>query len=192
MQLGLLVVACIFVKMPVSGRIFVEIKPAVFIPRGAVRFGPGFDHLMKAQHCAGGHIGDLLPGFVIRAAHVFDGVDFDLVLRSRGLVWGNNSGWHAENVFSGRTTAGFGELLDLIKNLLGAGDFSAGGGLFKWVTRNPRVTVSMPPRTAIDFDVVPLRERGVVISDPVQIYEGFPVGAFLDSEGKKFWFCSMA
>ena len=27
---------------------------------------------------------------------------------------------------------------------------------------------------------------------PVQIYDGFPVGAFLDSEGNKFWFCSMA
>ncbi len=35
-----------------------------------------------------------------------------------------------------------------------------------------------------------LKALGVVISDPVQDYDGFPVGAFLDSEGNKLWFCS--
>jgi len=35
-----------------------------------------------------------------------------------------------------------------------------------------------------------LREAGVVISDPIQVYDGHPVGAFLDSEGNKLWFCS--
>lgn len=35
-----------------------------------------------------------------------------------------------------------------------------------------------------------LRERGVTISDPVTLYDGHPVGAFLDSEGNKLWFCS--
>lgn len=35
-----------------------------------------------------------------------------------------------------------------------------------------------------------LRARGVTISDPVADYDGFPVGAFLDSEGNKLWFCS--
>jgi len=54
---------------------------------------------------------------------------------------------------------------------------------------NPRVTIEVG--NAVAFEKA-LRERGVVISDPVQIYDGFPVGAFLDSEGNKFWFCSMA
>jgi len=54
---------------------------------------------------------------------------------------------------------------------------------------NPRVTIEVA--SAVQFEQG-LRERGVVISDPVQIYDGFPVGAFLDSEGNKFWFCSMA
>jgi hypothetical protein len=35
-----------------------------------------------------------------------------------------------------------------------------------------------------------LRTLGVTISDPVADYDGFPVGAFLDSEGNKLWFCS--
>jgi catechol 2,3-dioxygenase-like lactoylglutathione lyase family enzyme len=35
-----------------------------------------------------------------------------------------------------------------------------------------------------------LKERGVSVSDPVQDYDGFFVGAFLDSEGNKLWFCS--
>jgi catechol 2,3-dioxygenase-like lactoylglutathione lyase family enzyme len=35
-----------------------------------------------------------------------------------------------------------------------------------------------------------LRAAGVVISDPIAVYGGHPVGAFLDSEGNKLWFCS--
>jgi hypothetical protein len=35
-----------------------------------------------------------------------------------------------------------------------------------------------------------LRARGVVIADPVQVYDEFYVGSFLDSEGNKLWFCS--
>jgi len=35
-----------------------------------------------------------------------------------------------------------------------------------------------------------LREAGVTISDPIQVYDGHPVGGFLDSEGNKLWFCS--
>ena len=35
-----------------------------------------------------------------------------------------------------------------------------------------------------------LRERGVTISDPVNVYDQFYVGSFLDSEGNKLWFCS--
>lgn len=37
-----------------------------------------------------------------------------------------------------------------------------------------------------------LRERGVTISDPVAVYGENPIGAFLDSEGNKLWFCSEA
>ena len=35
-----------------------------------------------------------------------------------------------------------------------------------------------------------LRARNVTISDPVQAYDEFYVGSFLDSEGNKLWFCS--
>ncbi len=35
-----------------------------------------------------------------------------------------------------------------------------------------------------------LRSSGVTISDPITVYGGHPVGAFLDSEGNKIWFCS--
>ena len=35
-----------------------------------------------------------------------------------------------------------------------------------------------------------LRTAGVTVSDPVADYDGHPVGAFLDSEGNKIWFCS--
>ena len=35
-----------------------------------------------------------------------------------------------------------------------------------------------------------LRAAGVTISDPIAVYGGHPVGAFVDSEGNKIWFCS--
>lgn len=35
-----------------------------------------------------------------------------------------------------------------------------------------------------------LKAVGVTISDPIAVYDGHPVGAFLDSEGNKLWFCS--
>jgi catechol 2,3-dioxygenase-like lactoylglutathione lyase family enzyme len=54
---------------------------------------------------------------------------------------------------------------------------------------NPRVTIEV--ENARETEKM-LRERGVTISDPVQIYDEFPVGAFLDSEGNKLWFCSKA
>jgi hypothetical protein len=31
---------------------------------------------------------------------------------------------------------------------------------------------------------------GVTISDPVNLFDEFYVGGFLDSEGNKLWFCS--
>jgi hypothetical protein len=35
-----------------------------------------------------------------------------------------------------------------------------------------------------------LRAAGITLSDPIAVYDGHPVGAFLDSEGNKLWFCS--
>ena len=52
---------------------------------------------------------------------------------------------------------------------------------------NPRITLEV--RHAPHTEKA-LRGRGVVISDPVQIYDEFYVGGFLDSEGNKLWFCS--
>lgn len=43
---------------------------------------------------------------------------------------------------------------------------------------NPRITIAT------------LRALGVTISDPVQTFDEFDVGSFLDSEGNKLWFCS--
>lgn len=52
---------------------------------------------------------------------------------------------------------------------------------------NPRVTIATDH--APDTESA-LKARGVVISDPVQAYDDFHVGSFLDSEGNKLWFCS--
>jgi len=52
---------------------------------------------------------------------------------------------------------------------------------------NPRITIATdhaPQTEAV------LRARGVTIADPVQPYDDFYVGSFLDSEGNKLWFCS--
>lgn len=58
-------------------------------------------------------------------------------------------------------------------------------------------TASPNPRVTIATDHAPDTEaalcaRGVTISDPVQLYDDFHVGSFLDSEGNKLWFCSPA
>ena len=52
---------------------------------------------------------------------------------------------------------------------------------------NPRVTIAT--ERARDTEAS-LCARGVTISDPVQTYDEFDVGSFLDSEGNKLWFCS--
>jgi catechol 2,3-dioxygenase-like lactoylglutathione lyase family enzyme len=52
---------------------------------------------------------------------------------------------------------------------------------------NPRITIATDH--APDTEKA-LREKGVTISDPVQAYDEFYVGSFLDSEGNKLWFCS--
>lgn len=52
---------------------------------------------------------------------------------------------------------------------------------------NPRVTLATDH--APDTEAA-LRSRNVTISDPVQAYDEFYVGSFLDSEGNKLWFCS--
>ena len=52
---------------------------------------------------------------------------------------------------------------------------------------NPRITVETEDAFATE---VFLKERGVEVSDPVALYDGTPIGAFLDSEGNKIWFCA--
>lgn len=52
---------------------------------------------------------------------------------------------------------------------------------------NPRITIETADAVAAQ---TMLRERGVVIADPVQRYGAATVGSFLDSEGNKLWFCS--
>jgi len=54
---------------------------------------------------------------------------------------------------------------------------------------NPRITIETEDARATE---AALRERGVRITDPVADYGGRWIGAFLDSEGNKLWFCSMA
>ena len=52
---------------------------------------------------------------------------------------------------------------------------------------NPRITLAT--QSALDTEKA-LRSRNVTISDPVQPFDDFYVGSFLDSEGNKIWFCS--
>ena len=53
---------------------------------------------------------------------------------------------------------------------------------------NPRVTIETEDARETEKS---LRARGVVISDPVQVYDDdHYVGSFLDSEGNKLCFCS--
>jgi predicted enzyme related to lactoylglutathione lyase len=55
---------------------------------------------------------------------------------------------------------------------------------------NPRITLQVQDARETQKQ---LTERAITISDPVQLYKGkFWLGAFLDSEGNKFWFCSHA
>jgi len=54
---------------------------------------------------------------------------------------------------------------------------------------NARITLEVKDSYATEKA---LRERGVTISDPVAVYDGNPIGSFLDSEGNKLWFCSEA
>jgi catechol 2,3-dioxygenase-like lactoylglutathione lyase family enzyme len=55
------------------------------------------------------------------------------------------------------------------------------------VELNPRITLEVKDAYAMENA---LRARGITISDPVKVYDKNPVGAFLDSEGNKLWFCS--
>ena len=52
---------------------------------------------------------------------------------------------------------------------------------------NARITVEVKDAYATEKALL---ERGVTISDPVEIFGDNPIGAFLDSEGNKLWFCS--
>ena len=53
---------------------------------------------------------------------------------------------------------------------------------------NPRLTIEV--ENSLETEAA-LKEAGVTISDPVQLYDGqFQLGSFLDSEGNKLWICS--
>lgn len=52
---------------------------------------------------------------------------------------------------------------------------------------NARITLEVKDAYATEEALI---ERGVTISDPVTVFGVNPVGAFLDSEGNKIWFCS--
>src|SRR5882762_200383 len=52
---------------------------------------------------------------------------------------------------------------------------------------NPRITIAT--ESAPETEKA-LRSRNITISDPVQPFDDFYVGSFLDSEGNKIWFCS--
>ena len=52
---------------------------------------------------------------------------------------------------------------------------------------NPRITLEVSDARETEQA---LSASGVTISDPIAVYDGHPVGAFLDSEGNKLWFCS--
>jgi predicted enzyme related to lactoylglutathione lyase len=52
---------------------------------------------------------------------------------------------------------------------------------------SPRLTLQVDDARATEKA---LRQRDVVIADPVASYGTSDVGSFLDSEGNKFWFCS--
>jgi catechol 2,3-dioxygenase-like lactoylglutathione lyase family enzyme len=52
---------------------------------------------------------------------------------------------------------------------------------------NPRITIETDDALQMERQ---LRESGVIISDPIEAYDEFYVGSFLDSEGNKLWFCS--
>lgn len=57
-------------------------------------------------------------------------------------------------------------------------------------TQNPNPRVTIETDDARETEEL-LRSRGVVISDPVEIYDRtHAVGSFLDTEGNKIWFCS--
>jgi catechol 2,3-dioxygenase-like lactoylglutathione lyase family enzyme len=52
---------------------------------------------------------------------------------------------------------------------------------------NPRITIETDDAVQMERQ---LRESGVIISDPIEVYDEFYVGSFLDSEGNKLWFCA--
>ena len=52
---------------------------------------------------------------------------------------------------------------------------------------NPRITIETDDAMQMERQ---LRESGVIISDPIEAYDEFYVGSFLDSEGNKLLFCA--
>jgi hypothetical protein len=56
-------------------------------------------------------------------------------------------------------------------------------------TQDPDPRITIETEDALRTERA-LRERGVTISDPVNLSDEFYAGGFLDSEGNKLWFCS--
>lgn len=54
-------------------------------------------------------------------------------------------------------------------------------------TPNPRITIATQDARETERALL---DHGVVVSDPVTLFDEFYVGGFLDSEGNKLWFCS--
>lgn len=52
---------------------------------------------------------------------------------------------------------------------------------------DPRITLETTDARETEAE---LRAAHVRIADPVQPYDGYFVGSFLDSEGNKLWFCA--
>ena len=52
---------------------------------------------------------------------------------------------------------------------------------------NARITLEVKDSYAAEKALL---KRGITISDPVTVFGDNPIGAFLDSEGNKLWFCS--
>jgi catechol 2,3-dioxygenase-like lactoylglutathione lyase family enzyme len=52
---------------------------------------------------------------------------------------------------------------------------------------NARITLEVEDAFVTEKGLI---AKGVTMSDPVTLYGDHPVGAFLDSEGNKLWFCS--
>src|SRR5882762_9703629 len=92
----------------------------------------------------------------------------------------------------------YGETLDLppayegdeqVGYLLGGTIFMLKANWYAAPTEAPNPRITIATQSAPETEKA-LRSRNIKISDPVQPFDDFYVGSFLDSEGNKIWFCS--